>query len=48
MTSLRTIEGIDLQFIENNFSKKERKRIENVISVNVEKTHFFINNEKLF
>ncbi len=47
MTSLRTIEGTDLQFIENNFSKEERKRIENVISQNVEKTHFFINNEKV-
>ena len=29
MTSLRTIEGIDLKVIENNFSIKDRNRIEN-------------------
>ncbi|MEP6628008.1 MAG: radical SAM family heme chaperone HemW [Ginsengibacter sp.] len=47
MTSLRTIEGTDLQFIENNFSKEERERIEIVISQNVEKAHFSINNENI-
>jgi oxygen-independent coproporphyrinogen-3 oxidase len=47
MTSLRTIEGTDLQFIENHFSKEERERIESVISQNVEKTHFSINNGKV-
>lgn len=47
MTSLRTIEGTDLQFIENNFSGKERKRIEAVISRNVEKEHFIIQDEKV-
>ena len=47
MTSLRTIEGMDLQFIENNFSKDERKRIESVISEKVEKATFFINMDKI-
>jgi oxygen-independent coproporphyrinogen-3 oxidase len=30
MTSLRTIEGMDLRFVENNFSLMERNRIENL------------------
>ena len=31
MTSLRTIEGMDLAFIEQHFSKKERDRIEHIL-----------------
>ena len=47
MTSLRTIEGLDLSFIEIKFSIKERIRIESVISENVEKEHFLFNGEKM-
>ncbi len=47
MTSLRTIEGMDLQWIENNFSKRERERIESVISQKVEKDNFIISGEKV-
>jgi oxygen-independent coproporphyrinogen III oxidase len=31
MTSLRTIEGMDLKYIEKNFAEKERSRIENIL-----------------
>lgn len=47
MTSLRTIEGMDLKFIEKNFSGNERKRIESVISQKIEKEDFFINDKKI-
>ncbi len=47
MTSLRTIGGMDLRFVENNFSTDERKRIESVISQNVEKGKFIINDDKI-
>lgn len=32
MISLRTMEGMNLPYIENNFSKEERKRIESILS----------------
>ncbi|MDQ2721046.1 MAG: radical SAM family heme chaperone HemW [Bacteroidota bacterium] len=47
MTSLRTIEGLDLNFIEENFSTNDRKRIESVLSKNVEKKNYFITDEKI-
>ena len=31
MTSLRTIEGMDLKYIEKKFTEKERTRIENIL-----------------
>lgn len=37
MTSLRTIEGMDLDFIEKNFSKEQRQRIDNILKKDVEK-----------
>ena len=37
MTSLRTIEGLDLNIIENKFSKSERKRIEDGIKKYLDK-----------
>lgn len=37
MTSLRTMDGLDLNIIENNFSRLERMRIENAITKYVEK-----------
>ena len=42
MTSLRTIEGMDLQFIEKHFSLNEKIRIENIIEKTIEKEMFFI------
>ena len=47
MTSLRTIEGMDLQFIENNFSKDQRKRIEDVLMKEVKKEMIFMIDEKI-
>lgn len=47
MTSLRTIEGLDLGFIENNFSLEDRKRIENLIEEEVEKEKTFIKEGKI-
>jgi oxygen-independent coproporphyrinogen-3 oxidase len=41
MTSLRTIEGLDLNFIETNFSKKERSRIENLLNKKIKKKIIF-------
>lgn len=45
MTSLRTMEGMDLQFIENRFSINERKRIEKIVEKEIEKEMFFIEND---
>lgn len=42
MTSLRTMEGMNLQFIEENFSIKDRERIENIIRDKVKKEYFFM------
>ena len=47
MTSLRTIEGMDLLFIENNFSKEERKRIEKLFNQKVKKENYFISSNKI-
>jgi oxygen-independent coproporphyrinogen III oxidase len=47
MTSLRTIEGLDMKLIENNFSIKERKRIENAVVDYINKKMIVYNNEKL-
>ena len=47
MTSLRTIEGLDLKPIENNFSIKERKRIEDSVVDYINKKMIVCNNEKL-
>jgi oxygen-independent coproporphyrinogen-3 oxidase len=47
MTSLRTIEGMDLLFIENNFSIHERERIENLFTQKIKKENYFISNNKI-
>jgi oxygen-independent coproporphyrinogen-3 oxidase len=47
MTSLRTMEGMDLQFIKNNFSINESRRIENILRNEVKKEMYFLNNEKI-
>ena len=47
MTSLRTIEGLDLNFIENNFSTQERNRIENLLKEKVKEESYFIKNNKI-
>jgi len=47
MTSLRTMGGMDLQFIKNNFSNNERNRIENVIKNEVEKEMYLLNNKNI-
>ena len=47
MTSLRTIEGLDLKIIENNFSTKQRKRIEDAVVDYLNKKMIVYNNEKL-
>ena len=47
MTSLRTMEGMDLLFIENNFSKKERARIENLFNQKIKKENYFISSNKI-
>ncbi len=47
MTSLRTIEGLDLKIIEENFSLSERKRIENAIQKYFSEKKIIFNNEKI-
>lgn len=47
MTSLRTIEGLDLNFIETNFSKKERSRIESLLNKKRKKENYFFKNNKI-
>ena len=47
MTSLRTIEGMDLDFIENNFSIEQRKRIENITKKEVEEEKISFRNNKI-
>ncbi len=47
MTSLRTIEGMDLNFIAENFSSGERERIEKLLENNVEKENFFRLNDRI-
>ncbi|MEO6813573.1 MAG: radical SAM family heme chaperone HemW [Ginsengibacter sp.] len=47
MTSLRTIEGMDLQFIEDHFSIKERKRIQNILKTQVGKERILVIGNKI-
>jgi oxygen-independent coproporphyrinogen-3 oxidase len=47
MTSLRTIEGMDLQFIEDHFSIKERERIQNILKTQVEKERILVIGNKI-
>jgi oxygen-independent coproporphyrinogen-3 oxidase len=47
MTSLRTIEGLDLEVVEKKFSSEERNKIKNSIKGFYEKKMILINNEKL-
>jgi oxygen-independent coproporphyrinogen-3 oxidase len=47
MTSLRTMEGMDLLFIENNFSINERERIENLLSQRIKKENYLFKNNKI-
>jgi oxygen-independent coproporphyrinogen-3 oxidase len=48
MTSLRTTEGIDLQFIEDHFSSEDRMRIETMLRNEVAKTKIIISGEKIY
>jgi oxygen-independent coproporphyrinogen-3 oxidase len=48
MTSLRTIEGMDLYFIQTNFSLEERKRIETLIHNEIEKKMFFRQEDRIY
>ena len=47
MTSLRTIEGLDLKLIENIFSTKQRKRIENSVTDYITKKMMINDDERL-
>jgi len=47
MTSLRTIEGMDLSYIEKNFSIYERRRIEKLIKNEVEKEMVSTDQQKI-
>ncbi len=47
MTSLRTIEGMDLKIIEERFSNSERKRIEKLLKETIEKNKFTQHNNKI-
>jgi len=47
MTSLRTIEGMDLNFVEAKFSAKERKRIEKILHTKIENNNFFEENDRI-
>ncbi|MEO6905967.1 MAG: radical SAM family heme chaperone HemW [Ginsengibacter sp.] len=47
MTSLRTIEGLDLNFVENNFSLKQKDRIENSVIKKIKKENYFLENNKI-
>ncbi len=47
MTSLRTIEGLDLNFVEQHFSHKEKTRIENLLKEKIKKENYFIQNNKV-
>ncbi len=48
MTSLRTIEGMNLNLIEKDFSKKDRDRIENVIENKIGKEKILLENDVIF
>jgi oxygen-independent coproporphyrinogen-3 oxidase len=47
MTSLRTMEGLDLQFVEHIFSRNERNRIELLISHEIDNMQAFLKEEKI-
>lgn len=47
MTSLRTIEGLDLQFVEHVFSKEERNRIEDLIKDEIENKRALMKEDKI-
>ncbi len=47
MTSLRTIEGLDLNIIENKFSKSERNRIENETKNYIDKGQMILKQQNL-
>jgi len=47
MTSLRTIEGLDLGFIEKTFSPAERTRIEKLLKTRIEKDNFIQEKNKI-
>ena len=47
MTSLRTIEGIDLKFVEEKFSDKERKRIEKLLEIKIDKKNYLGENDRI-
>lgn len=47
MTSLRTIEGLDLDFVEENFSLAERNRIEKLLKKRIEKDNFIQQKNKI-
>ena len=47
MTSLRTIEGMDLNFIEKKFSEKEKNRIENLLIQKIKKENYFKEGKKV-
>ena len=40
MTSLRTIEGLNLNYIENKFSFGQRKRLEQIVALNIDKSNY--------
>jgi oxygen-independent coproporphyrinogen-3 oxidase len=45
MTSLRTIEGVDLKLVESNFSIKHRKRIESTANDYIKRKLIIIKKE---
>jgi oxygen-independent coproporphyrinogen-3 oxidase len=47
MTSLRTIEGMDLTYIEKKFSQKEKNRIENLLIGKIKKGNYFEESNKI-
>ena len=47
MTSLRTIEGLDLDFVEKTFSLAERNRIEKILKNRIEKDNFIQQKNKI-
>ena len=47
MTSLRTIEGLDLDFVEKTFSLAERTRIEKLLKNRIEKDNFIQQKNKI-
>ncbi|MGN6533308.1 MAG: radical SAM family heme chaperone HemW [Ginsengibacter sp.] len=47
MTSIRTVEGLDMDFLEKEFSIKEKIRIENVLKQKVKSEYYFIQNNKV-